>query len=80
MQVVEDTIELDFPETNKLKDQLADNEVTVKIESERKLSFSSDDVKVIESKMNQRKDNYSYTLVIDNRNNIEKALVKFKAS
>lgn len=80
MQVVEDTIELDFLETNKLKDQLADNEVTVKIESERKLIFSSDDVKVIESKMNQRKDNYSYTLVIDNRNNIEKALVKFKAS
>ena len=80
IQVVDDKIELDFLETNKLNDQLEDNELTVKIESKRRLNFSSDDVEVTESKMNQRKDNYSYTLLIYKRNNIEKALVRIKAS
>ncbi len=80
IKVVEDKIELDFLETNKLNDQLGDDQLIVKIESERKLTFNSDDLKIVDSKIAQDKDNYRYTLFIDSRNTIEKAVVRFKAS
>ena len=41
-----DQIDIDFLETNKMKDQLSNNKLTVKIESERKLTFNSDDLKI----------------------------------
>lgn len=79
-EILADKIEIDFLETNKLNDQLVDNQLTVKIESERKLTFSSNDLKIADSKMAQEKDNYLYTLVIDRIKDLEKAVVKFEAS
>ena len=67
-------------ETNKLKDQLSNNQLTVKIESERKLTFSSDDLKISDSKTSQEKDKYLYTLEIDRIKDLEKSMVKFEAS
>jgi len=80
VQLEENKINIDFLETNKLKDQLNENPLTVKIESKRKLTFNSEDIKIAESKIIQEKDNYLYTLVIDNVKGLEKAVVKFEAS
>tara|TARA_R110000851_G_scaffold332372_1_gene508252 strand:+ start:1938 stop:3212 length:1275 start_codon:yes stop_codon:yes gene_type:complete len=80
VKIGEDELHIDFLETNKLKDQLSNNQLMVKIESERKLTFNSDDLKILDSKTSQGKDNYLYTLTIDRIKDIEKALVKFEAS
>ena len=80
VKISEDELHIDFLETNKLKDQLSNNQLMVKIESERKLTFNSDDLKISDSKTSQGKDNYLYTLTIDRIKDIEKALVKFEAS
>jgi hypothetical protein len=80
VQIREGKIDIDFRETNKLNDQLSNNQLTVKIESERKLTFNSDDLKIADSKIAQEKDNYLYTLVIDGIMDLEKAVVKFEAS
>jgi hypothetical protein len=76
----ENEIDIDFMETNKLNDQLSNNQLTVKIESERKLTFTSDDLKISDSKTSQEKDRYLYTLEIDRIKDLEKATVKFEAS
>ena len=80
VQIREDKIDIDFLETNKLNDQLSNNQLTVKIESERNLTFNSDNLKISDSKTSQKKDNYLYTLVIDRIKDLEKAVVKFEAS
>ena len=80
VQIREDKIDIDFLETNKLNDQLSGDQLTVKIESERKLTFHSDDLKISETKIAQEKDNYLFTLVIDRIKDLEKAVVKFEAS
>jgi hypothetical protein len=80
VEIREEEFHIDFLETNKLNDQLSNNQLKVKIESERKLTFNSDDVKISDSKTSQGKDNYLYTLTIDRIKDIEKALVKFEAS
>ena len=80
MQIREGEIDIDFLETNKLNDQLSNNQLTLKIQSERKLTFNSDDLKISASKTSQEKDNYLYTLVIDRIKDLEKAVVKFEAS
>ena len=80
VQIREDKIDIDFLETNKLNDQLSKNQLIVKIESERKLTFNSDDLMISDSKTSQGKDNYLYTLVIDRIKDLEKAVVKFDAS
>ncbi len=80
VQIREGKIDIDFLETNKLNDQLSTNQLTVKIESERKLTFNSDDLKIFDSKKTQEKDTYLYTLVIDRRKDLEKAILKFEAS
>jgi len=80
VKIREDEFHIDFLETNKLNDQLGNNQLTVKIESERKLTFNSDDVKISDSKTSQGKDDYLYTLTIDRIKDIEKAVVKFEAS
>lgn len=80
VQIHGDKIEIDFLETNKLNDQLSTNQLTVKIESERKLTFNSDDLKISDPKKTQEKDTYLYTLVIDRIKDLEKAIVKFEAS
>lgn len=79
LQIREDEIEIDFLETNKLNDQLTSKQLSVKIESERKLIFSSDNLNISELKIRQEKDNYLYTLVLDNSTAVEKAIVKFEA-
>jgi len=80
VQIREDKIDIDFLETNKLNGQLSNSELTLKIESERKLTFNSDDVKISESKTSQEKDNYLYTLVIERIKDDEKAVLKFEGS
>ena len=80
VKVREDEFHIDFLETNKLNDQLSNNQLTVKIESGRKLTFNSDDLKISDSKTSQGKANYLYTLTIDRIKNLEKAVVKFEAS
>lgn len=80
VQIREDKIDIDFLETNKLNEQLGDNQLTIKIESERKLTFHSDDLKIADSKMARANDKYLYTLVVDRRKNLEKAVVEFKVS
>lgn len=80
VQIHEDKIDIDFLETNKLKDQLSNNQLCVKIESERKLTFNSDELKISDLKLSQEKDNYLYTLVIDRIKDLEKAVLKFEAS
>ena len=75
-----DQIDIDFLETNKMKDQLSNNKLTVKIESERKLTFNSDDLKISDSTTSQEKDNYLYTLEIDRIKDLEKAVVKIETS
>lgn len=79
-QIREDKINIDFAETNKLNDQLTTNQLIIKIKSEKKLKFSSDDLKITDSKIAQGKDRYLYTLEIDKIKNIEKAVVKFEVS
>jgi len=80
LQIRDGEIDIDFTETNKLNDQLSINQLTVKIESERKLTFTSDDLKISDSKTPQEKDRYLYTLEIDRIKDFEKAKVKFEAS
>ena len=80
VQIREDKIDIDFLETNKLNAQLSNSQLTLKIESERKLTFNSDDVKISESKTGQEKDNYLYTLVIERTKDVEKAVLKFEGS
>jgi len=80
VQIREDKIDIDFLETNKLNEQLGDNQLTIKIESERKLTFHSDDLKIADSKMARANDKYLYTLIVDRRKNLEKAVVEFKVS
>jgi len=80
VRIREDEIEIDFMETNKLNDQLSNNQLTVKIESERKLTFTSDDLKISDSKTSQEKNKYLYTLEIDRIKDLEKSMVKFEAS
>ena len=80
VKISESEIDIDFLETNKLNDQLSNNQLIVKIESERKLTFNSDDVKISDSETNQENDNYLYTLVIEKVTDLEKAAVKFEAS
>lgn len=78
--VREDEIDIDFIETNKLKDQLSNDQLTIKIESARKQTFSSDDVKIADTKIAQEKDRYLYTLEIHRIKELEKAKVKYKSS
>lgn len=80
VQIGDDKIDIDFLETNQLNDQFNNNQLTVKIESERKLTFNSDDIKITDSKIAQEKDHYLYTLVVDRTKDIEKVVVKFEAS
>ncbi|HZJ36122.1 MAG TPA: hypothetical protein VFD29_05815 [Gillisia sp.] len=80
VQIREDKIDIDFLETNKLNAQLSNNQLTLKIESERKLTFHLDDVKLSKSKPGQEKDNYLYTLVIECIKDLEKAVLKFEVS
>ena len=80
VQIDDDKIEIDFQETNNLNNQLSNNRLTVKIESERKLAFNSDDVKITDSKIAKEKKHYLYTLTVDKTKNIEKAIVKFEVS
>ena len=80
VQVRDDKIDLDFLETKKLNKQLSNGQLTLKIESERKLTFTSDDVELHESKMVQGKAHYLYTLAIDNKKGSDGAEVKFKVS
>lgn len=80
VQLRENEIDIDFLETNKLNDQLQNHQLIIKVESERKLTFSSDDLKLSESKIAQENDTYLYTLVIDSHKDLEKAVVKFEAS
>lgn len=79
-QIREDKIDIDYLETNKLNGQLSNSQLTLKIESERKLTFNSNDVKLFESKMVQENDKFLHTLVVDNIKNLEKAVVKFEVS
>lgn len=76
----EDEIDIDFMETNKLNDQLSNNQLTVKIESKKKLTFTSHDLKISDSKTSKEKDSYLYTLQIDRIKALEKAKVKYEAS
>jgi len=75
-----DQIDIDFLETNKLKDQLSNSKLTVKIESGRKLTFSSDDLKISDSITSHEKDIYLYNLEIDTIEDLEKAVVKIEES
>jgi hypothetical protein len=79
-EVFENEINIDFLETNKLSAQLSNNQLTIKIESQRKLTFNSNDIKIVDSKIAEEKDNYIYTLVIDRIKDLKKAVVKFEAS
>lgn len=80
VQILEKKIILDFLETNKLKDQLANNQLTVKIESDKKLTFNSDVVSLSVSKQIYGKGGYLYTLVIDGVKSLEKGVVNFEMS
>jgi len=80
VQISEATMDFDFMETNKLKDQLSNQQLTVKITSKRKLNFNSEDLALVDTKIAQDKDNYLYTLVINNKKNTGKASVNFEAS
>jgi hypothetical protein len=78
--VREDEIDIDFNTTDKLKDQLSNNQLTLKIESERKLTFTSDDVKIADVKITQERNRYLYTLEIHRIKDLKKATVKYEAS
>ena len=76
VQLQDAKIDINFMETNKLKDQLNSNQLTLKMESERKLKFSSKDLRLSDYKMSETNGNYLYTLVFDRINNLEKAVVE----
>ncbi len=78
VQIRKDKFEIDFLETNTLNDQLSNKQLTLKIESERALTFNSEDVTLSKLKTAQGKDSYLYTLVIDNAKDHDKAVVKFE--
>lgn len=80
VQLREDTMEIDFLASNTLNDQLSNKQLTLKIESERALIFTSGDVTIAELKTVQGKDGYLYTLVIDNTKDLDSASVKFEVS
>jgi hypothetical protein len=75
----DETMDFDFMETNQLKDQLSNQQMTVKVSSIRKLTFRSDDLELIDTKIMQQKDHYLYTLLINNNKKTEKASVRFEA-
>ena len=80
VQISEGSIDIDFGETNKLKDQLLTNQLTLKIETERTLTFKSDTLRISVSKIAQENDSNLYTLVIDGIKNIEKTKIKIEAA
>ncbi|SEK19841.1 hypothetical protein SAMN04488008_10128 [Maribacter orientalis] len=80
VRIREDKIDIDFIETTKLNGQLSDRQLTLKIESDRKLTFNSEDVKLSKQKIVQENDRNLYTLIIDNTKHLEKAIVKFELS
>ncbi|WP_158861122.1 hypothetical protein [Lunatibacter salilacus] len=79
VQIHDNKFDIDFLETAKLNGQLCNTQLSVKIESERMLTFNSDDLKISNSETFHGKDTYVYTLVVDRINDIEKAVVKFEA-
>ena len=79
-QIREGEIDIDFMETNKLNNQLSTNQLTIKIESQGKLTFSSDDLKIAGSKVTHGKTMYLYTLEMERIKNRDRAVVKFKVS
>ncbi|WP_149304967.1 hypothetical protein [Pareuzebyella sediminis] len=80
VQIQENKFEIDFRETHTLKDQLSDTRLTLKIASDSALTFHSEDVTLSNVKTHQGRNDYLYTLEVDNSKGLDSAWVKFESS
>jgi len=78
VQIHGPNIEIDFRETDKLPEQFSNNQITIKVASGKRLTFSSDQIKISDSKMYQEKDISLYTLVLNRLADRDKAIIKIE--
>jgi hypothetical protein len=77
IEVAGDKIHINFSKTNKLGTILVNDELTVKIESKKKLNFSSDDIRFSTASLRKDAGTYSYILSLK-KDNQDKASISFK--
>jgi hypothetical protein len=70
-------LNIDFTETDKLSEQLSDNQITIKVTSKNKLTFDPDAVKISQSRIYSDKNINVHTLVLDRMPDRKKARIKF---
>lgn len=80
LQVRESDIKIDFMETDKLKDQLSNHQLTLKISSAEKLKFNSKTIKITSSKVTRENGTWLHTIDFDRLPDSRNVSVGFKAS
>lgn len=78
IQLLGNDIIIDFTEAEKLPEGLSKNQIIMKVESEKSLNFSADNIKISNSKMSQDKENRIYTLALERLPDHDKARIKLK--
>ncbi len=65
IQVRDADINIDFRETDKLKEQLRNNKLTIKISSDQKLKFNSDTIRISSSNVIRENDSWLHTVELE---------------
>ncbi len=77
VDVGENTIHLDFSDTNNADTILTNNELTVKVISTVELNFTSDSIKIVSEKLKKNNDLNLYTLHLKKRKIAQTALLNY---
>jgi hypothetical protein len=78
-QIRESDIKIDFMETDKVKDHLSNNQLTIKISCGEKLKFNSKTIKITSSKASRENNTWLHTLSLDRLPGSRNISVGFKA-
>jgi hypothetical protein len=79
LQVGESDIKMDFTGTDKLKDQLSNNQLTMKISFAEKLTFQSKTIKITSSKATRENDTWLHTVALERLLDARNVSVLFEA-
>lgn len=79
LQIRESDIKVDLTGTDKLKDHLSNNQLTIKIACDEKLKFNSKTIKITSSKVTRANDTWLHTIVLDRLPDSRNILVGFEA-
>jgi hypothetical protein len=80
LQIRESDIKIDFMGTDKLKDQLSNNQLSIKISSVEKLRFNSKTIKITSSKVTRANNTWLHTIALNRLPETQNVLVGFEAS